>query len=183
MLSPNDFREVVQNVSQTVLEKVTEQLKQMYPTIVDGITQQVRQEFQAEIDGLKQQIASQQSGRPSAAGKSTQTQFVPPATPSSADCIDMRPVLGARGVGSYRGVIYYFNESDHNYLYAVKEDGSCNTQLTDFACSKFYGYQCYNGSPLDGDNFEGNLTSKWYIKVYDEFARVHKVLIPKYLLK
>ncbi len=184
MLSPNDFREVVQNVSQTVLEKVTEQLKQMYPTIVDGITQQVRQEFRAEIDGLKQQIASLQSGRPSAAGTSSKTQFVPPAAPSSTDCIDMRPVLDYQCVhGSFLGVIYYFNPSDHNYLYAVKEDGSCNTQLTDFACSKFYNHPYGNVVMLRYENFEiiGNVPKS--IKVYDEYARVHTVLIPKYLYK
>ncbi len=135
MLSNNDQRELVQTVTQIVLEKVTEQLKQMYPSIVDGIAQQIDQKYRAEIDGLKQQIASLQSSRPSSTSFVNPT--VSPGPGSSAQKINLRKI--GYDYKKFNGWIYYKNEDMMDFLFKVREDGTCNTQMTDYSVSLIDG--------------------------------------------
>lgn len=146
MLSNNDQRELVQTVTQTVLERVTEQLKQMYPSIVDGIAQQIDQKYRAEIDGLKQQIANLQSSRPSSASFVNPT--VSPGSGSSAQRINLRKI--GYGYKKFNGWIYYMNNDMMDFLYKVREDGTCNTQLTDFTVKSIEGIK--NGKLIIADD-------------------------------
>ncbi len=145
MFEKNNYREIVQDVTRSVLENVQEQLKQMYPSILNGIIQQVDQQYRAEINGLNSQIQdltrriASLENRPASPAPVSYTASTPQPSYSggSAQRIDIRKI--GYHYKKFNGWIYYLNPDMMDYLYKVREDGTCNTQMTNYTVSLIWG--------------------------------------------
>lgn len=146
MFEKNDYREIVQDVTRSVLENVQEQLKQLYPSILNGIIQQVDQKYRAEINGLNSQIQdltrriASLEKRPAAPAPVSRPASTPQPSYSggSGARIDMNKVKYMI-YKKFNGWVYYLNQDMMDYLYKVREDGTCNTQMTNYSVLQIHG--------------------------------------------
>ncbi len=121
------------SISNVVYEKVMFELKnninQMLPQIVQSITDEVTQKFQEEINRLNQRIDDLESRNTNLSAQSVSIISKNKKAVLSEDEMYDIDVFGFH----FNGWIYYQNKRQANFLYKVREDGTENTQLTDYS--------------------------------------------------
>ncbi len=117
--------EIYEAVYKDVMEAVCQNLSQMKPQLVREITDAVFARMEEKCGKMlekPEEKAVQKNGR-SKEKKET-------GSYGKSERVDVREIYDEYKVG---GWIYYTNDDDGGFLYKVREDGSCNTQLTDYA--------------------------------------------------
>ena len=133
----NDLHRSDADIRNDILEEVRNHLSQMKPDIISSIAEEVLCRidnlYASRIERLEDRI-SELERRISDAQKTPVRQKTSTGVADTAKKIDTSRI---HAEFRFDGWIYYRNGNMGNFLYRVREDGSENTQLTDFSVSLF----------------------------------------------
>lgn len=140
-LSNGDMREMCDSVEETVMKNINQKLEQLQPQIIasikNGIMWDLDKKYSKRISRLEARISNFEkaeiSQKESVVSKQTNNK--------ATNRIDVSRL----GYSAFKvnGWIYYKNSEMGDFLYRVREDGTENTQLTDY--SVFSGFSVSNG--------------------------------------
>lgn len=146
-LNSKDIREICDYVEASVMDAVKQNLSQMKPQIVSEIRNEIacrlEKQYSDRISALESCIVILESQISNGEMEQVQT--------GSKKKITTRKINVSRIYNGfkYNGWIYYPNEEMGDFLYKVREDGSENTQLTDYSVWSGFsiknGYLCFQG--------------------------------------
>lgn len=151
-------REIYETVYNDVMKDVQENLSQMKPQliqeVVDSAAQKVIDKYEQRFKQLEQKISkmerSLQSGNLSNNTK-VNTNNSNGNVSNKAAKIDVSRINDGF---KFDGWIYYPNENMGNFLYKVREDGSENTQLTNYSVIGLFsvsnGYLNFSDADYEG---------------------------------
>lgn len=139
-------KEICDTVYRDVMEEVKDNLTQMKPQLVETIINEVNQRLELKYDNIIQKLEmriTELERKPQRMHQNFETRKgMQESTEKVTDNADRIDVSRLYGVFKYQGWIYYPNKEMADFLYKVKEDGSCNTQLTDY--SVYSGFKVSN---------------------------------------
>ncbi len=157
-----DYREIVQTVTQQVTANIVRQLGDMKPDVeveiadavfktVDSLIQPKIQSLETSIANLQNQLSKNDTSslqrqlndlqtrisnleRQNASSGNNNSSYLNPVTPvSSSNNQDLLDKIQFWQHKNYNGWIIYVNENQADFLFKIREDGSQNTQLTNFS--------------------------------------------------
>lgn len=157
-----DYREIVQTVTQQVTANIVRQLGDMKPDVeveiadavfktVDSLIQPKIQSLETSIANLQNQLSKNDTSslqrqlndlqtrisnleRQNASSGNNNSSYSNPVTPvSSSNNQDLLDKIQFWQHKNYNGWIIYVNENQADFLFKIREDGSQNTQLTNFS--------------------------------------------------
>lgn len=163
-----NYREIVQTVTQQVTANIVKQLGDMKPDVeqeiadavfktVDSIIYPKIQSLESRIANLQSQLSKNDTSslqrqlndlqtrisnleRQIASSGNNNSSYSNPVTPvpssSNQTLLDKIRFWQHK---NYNGWIIYVNENQADFLYKIREDGSQNTQLTDYSVSLIKG--------------------------------------------
>ena len=133
----NGFHRSDTDFQNGILEEVRNNLSQMKPDIISSIVEEVmckiNSRYSSRIGKLESRISELEQYVSNAQSTPVQKE-APTGTARHSKKIDMSKLeirIGFR----FDGWIYYMNDDMGKFLYRVREDGSENTQLTDYSVS------------------------------------------------
>ena len=133
----DDFHRSDMDFRNEILEEVRNNLSQMKPDIISSIVEEVVRKidgrYASQIGRLENRI-SELERCVSDARKDLARQRALFGSVNTAPKIDTSRINSFLAL-RFDGWIYYPNENMGNFLYRVREDGSENTQLTDYSVS------------------------------------------------
>lgn len=140
-LSNRDMREICDSVEETVMKNINQKLEQLQPQIIASIKNEImwdlEKKYSKRISQLEARISNFEkveiSQKESVVSKQTNNK--------ATNRIDVSRL----GYSTFKvnGWIYYTNSEMGDFLYRVREDGTENTQLTDY--SVFADFSVSNG--------------------------------------
>lgn len=139
-------KEIYDTVYRNVMKEVQESLSQMKPQLVrevaDEAAQQVIGRYEQRIQRLEQRVQQLEQEKNSGAPKDRNASAG--NAPKKTVRVDVSRIWDGFRFG---GWIYYPNKNMGDFLYKVREDGSENTQLTDYSVVSNFsisdGYLCF----------------------------------------
>ena len=138
----DDYNALCDKIYNMVIEDVKNNLSQMKPQIIQSIISEVRKWYETEIDILKQRISALEYKQSAVEGQNQNLKLV---SQSDYPRVNISEILE---VFRCNGWIYYINQNMGNFLYKVKENGTQNTQLTDYSIMPNFsvknGYLCFD---------------------------------------
>ncbi len=135
-IANNDIQEICDAVREEVLTEVRNNLSQMKPDIISSITEEVVREmdsrYASQIGRLENRI-SELERRVSNSQNDPVQQKASAGSSPAAERIDAERVSCQYGAFRFNGWVYYPNKEMGDFLYRVRDDGTENTQLTDYS--------------------------------------------------
>lgn len=165
-----DYREIVQTVTQQVTANIVRQLGDMKPDveqeIADAVFKSIDSIIYPKIQSLETRIANLQSQlskndtsslqrqlndlqtrisnleRQKALSGNNSSSYSKPVTSVSSSSNKALLNESLRCINKrYNGWIIYINRNQGDFLYKIREDGSQNTQLTDYSVKIIIGFK------------------------------------------
>lgn len=132
------IQEIYDKVFKDVMDEVRQNLSQMKPQLMQMIANDVIQEqsnlYAEKIHMLETHIIELEkklkNSTPQIAQRVSENSISKPSK------IDVSKISSFSSF-KYNGWIFYPNEEMGDFLFKVREDGSCNTQLTDYSVAPF----------------------------------------------
>lgn len=124
----SDMREICDAVRDSVMENVSQNLKKLEPQIVAEIEEKVKLSLENQYNDRISQLESKVrmlEGKLSSTDNGDSMK-----NNSSVNRIDVSKIYH---YFEFNGWIYYSNRKMGDFLYRVREDGTDNTQLTDYS--------------------------------------------------
>lgn len=157
----NNFHEADTDLRNEILEEVRNNLSQMKPDIISSIVEEVTR----KIDGrYASQIGKLENRVLKLERHINDEQTVPTQQKKSTGTSNAKGKIDVQKINSvykfrFDGWIYYDNRDMGGFLYRVREDGSENTQLTDYTvhlagCKVARGYLYYDDAEFNEKKFK-----------------------------
>lgn len=145
-LNSKDIREICDSVQESVMNIVRQNLSQTKPQIVSEIKNELIRElektYSSRISSLESRIAKLEQQIFNQGIEQVQDDGIKKKITTHK--IDVSRIYNGF---KYNGWIYYPNKEMGDFLYKVREDGSQNTQLTDYSIRSHFsinnGYLCF----------------------------------------